>query len=256
VVSGSVVASLASLVSQRAPGAVRVASGLVDAPTDSSGRVLPVRAELAELLPLRGLRRGSTVVVRGSTSVLLALLAAPTMAGSWAAVVGMPEIGLVAAAELGVVVSRLALVPRPGAQLVGVVAALLDGLDLVVVGAGFGIGRASGSGRAESANVARRLAARARHRQSVLISTDAWPGADLELDCTRPAWSGPGRGDGHLRARELTITVRGRGAATRPVHGQVWLPAEPGGQAPEPPPLRPVSSGAEHESGELRAVAG
>src|ERR1700753_935471 len=42
------------------------------------GRVLPGRAELAQLLPYRGLRRGSTVVVRGSTTVLLALLAEAT----------------------------------------------------------------------------------------------------------------------------------------------------------------------------------
>ena len=56
------------------------------------GRVLPVRAELAQLLPYRGLRRGSTVVVRGSTTVLLALLAEATAEGSWAGVVGMPDL--------------------------------------------------------------------------------------------------------------------------------------------------------------------
>jgi hypothetical protein len=202
---------------------------------DPVGQVLPVRAELAGLLPQRGLRRGSTVVVRGSTSVLLALLAAATHNGSWAAVVGMPDLGLVAASELGVAVERLALVPRPGAQLGEVVAALLDGVDLVVVAAASAQPAASGPaglsakpavlGRRPEA-LARRLSARARHRQAVLISFGVWPGADLELDCGDAHWSGLGTGHGYLAERELTITVRGRGSAVRPVCGQIRLPVE------------------------------
>jgi hypothetical protein len=65
------------------------------------------------VLPWAGLRRGSTVGVHGSVS-LLALLSAATSEGSWAAVVGMPEMGLVAAAEMGVAVQRLGHIPRPG----------------------------------------------------------------------------------------------------------------------------------------------
>ncbi|NBH10575.1 hypothetical protein GTY80_45970, partial [Amycolatopsis sp. SID8362] len=67
----------------------------------------------------------------GSTSLLLALLAPATAAGSWAAVVGLPSLGLAAAAEHGADLSRLALVPRPGAEFPAVVAALLDGVDVV-----------------------------------------------------------------------------------------------------------------------------
>jgi hypothetical protein len=178
------------------------------------GRVLPVRAELADLLPYRGLRRGSTVVVRGSTTVLLALLAEATADGSWAAVVGMPDLGLLAAAELGVALSRLALVPDPGAERGAVVAALLDGLDLVV---------ATGV----PAPLARRLSARARHRESVLLTADPWPGADLELDCSESRWTGLGTGHGHLESRTLTITTTGRGSATRPTQATLTLPAAP-----------------------------
>lgn len=185
------------------------------------GRVLPVRAELADLLPYRGLRRGSTVVVRGSTTVLLALLAEATADGSWAAVVGMPDLGLLAAAELGVALSRLALVPDPGAELGGVVSALLDGLDLVV---------ATGV----PAPLARRLSARARHRESVLLTADPWPGADLELDCRESRWTGLGNGHGHLESRTLTITTTGRGSATRPTQATLTLPA------PSPPVLLPA----------------
>jgi hypothetical protein len=46
--------------------------------------VLPVLDGLADLLPWGGLRCGSTVVVRGSTTLLLALLA--TASSAWAAV--------------------------------------------------------------------------------------------------------------------------------------------------------------------------
>jgi hypothetical protein len=196
------------------------------------GRVLPVRAELAALLPCQGLRRGSTVVVRGSTTVLLALLAQATTEGSWAAVVGMPDLGLLAAAELGVAVSRLALVPRPGAEFGGVVAALLDGLDVVAVAteppaALCRPAKVAGAQRSRLATLARRLSARARHRESVLVSFGDWPGADLELDCAESTWSGLGNGHGHLVERELTITVRGRGAATRPTSNRITLPAGP-----------------------------
>lgn len=41
---------------------------------------------------------------------------------------------MTAAAELGVDLHRFALVPDPGAELVAVVSALIDGFDLVVLG--------------------------------------------------------------------------------------------------------------------------
>jgi hypothetical protein len=76
-------------------------------------RVIQMPPPLCDMLPGRGLRRGSTVAVRGSTSMLLAMAAAATRAGCWCAVVGMPNLGLVAADELNVDLERLALVPTP-----------------------------------------------------------------------------------------------------------------------------------------------
>src|SRR5689334_10995109 len=77
--------------------------------TDEPGvhRVLPVAPELSGLLPGRGLRRGSTVAVAtgraapagGGTSLMLALLAEASRAGSWCAVVGVPALGALAAQE-------------------------------------------------------------------------------------------------------------------------------------------------------------
>lgn len=179
----------------------------------ATGRVLPVVPALAGLLPDTGLRRGSTVAVHGGTSLLLALLAAATEAGSWAAVVGMPSLGVAAAAEYGVDVTRLALVPRPGAELPAVVAALLDGVDLVAV-----------QPETVLPAVARRLSARARHRGAVLLAAGAWPAADVELSCRRAAWSGPSAGYGHLESRQVQVRSHGRGAAARPLTATFDLP--------------------------------
>jgi hypothetical protein len=157
------------------------------------------------------------VAVRGSTSLLFALLAEATATGSWAALVGMPNLGLRAAAELGVAVDRLALVRHPGADLPRVVAALLDGMDLVAVD----------PSRLTDSQI-HRLSARARHRGTVLVSTGAWPGADLELTQEAATWSGLGDGHGHLAEREVRVSVRGRGAATRATETRLCLPAEGG----------------------------
>ncbi|MFG1642272.1 hypothetical protein ACGFMK_18455 [Amycolatopsis sp. NPDC049252] len=182
-----------------------------------TGRVLPVAPALAGLLPAAGLRRGTTVAVHGASSLLLALLAEATAAGSWAAVVGLPSLGLAAAAEYGVDLTRLALVPRPGADLPAVLAALLDGVDLVVA-----------STSTIQPAVARRLSARARHRGAVLLAFGAWPGADVELSCRLEPWSGPEDGYGHLRQRRALVRARGRGAAARPVSAHLWLPSRDG----------------------------
>src|SRR3981189_992851 len=69
----------------------------------------------------------------GSTSLLFTLLTEASAAGSWCAVVGLPRLGLVAAGETGRGVPGLALVPAPGPDWASVVAALLDGVDIVVL---------------------------------------------------------------------------------------------------------------------------
>ena len=62
-----------------------------------------------------GLRRGSTVSVTGSVSLLLALLGAASADGAWCALVGFPRISAEAAGEYGIDLRRLALVPTPDA---------------------------------------------------------------------------------------------------------------------------------------------
>src|SRR3984957_2299711 len=190
--------------------------------TTAETRVLEVPGPLGALLE-GGVRRGSTLVVDsplGGVSLALSLVAAATVEGAWAAAVGLPSLGLLAAAELGVRLERLALVPVPRDRWPVVVAALLDGMDLLLLGL---------PGRARAAD-ARRLIARAREQGTVLVvleppGSPCWPEApDLRLSVAAAAWDGLGCGHGYLRSRRMDVVVRGRRAAARERRVSMWLP--------------------------------
>lgn len=199
---------------------------------------LPVLPALEGLLPGAGLRRGSTVSVGssvgGATSLALALVAEASQAGSWVAAVGVPSLGLVAADELGVALERLVLVAAPERDAWGgVVAALVDGFDLIVLHAG-----RTGVRPAD----ARRLVARARERGAVLLQLGpGWTeGADVQLTVSRARWEGPEEGHGFLRARKVRVTGGGRGEAAQPRRVDLWLPGEGGRVELAPPVPLPV----------------
>ena len=186
-------------------------------------RSLPVLDALAPLLP-DGLRRGSVVAVDGgpgATTLALALTVAASVAGSWTAVVGAPSLGLAATLELGVAPERLLVVPTPPRESWGtVVAALVDAVDVVVVAA-----------TRIAPGEARRLTARAREREAVLVALPRtpWPGADVRLTVGRIAWTGiDGGGAGRLVAREAEVVAGGRGAAARERRTTLWLPGPDG----------------------------
>jgi hypothetical protein len=244
-VAGRMISGAAALA-----GLVRTATG-----TDEPGvdRMLPVAAELSGLLPGRGLRRGSTVAVAagqsvsagGGTSLMLALLAAASRNGSWCAVVGVPALGALAAAESGIVLERLALVPNPGPDWPTVVAALIDGVDVVVAAVPGPV----------SAPIVSRLAARARQRGSLLVPFGDWSGADVTLRIGKGRWEGLGSGRGRLRRREVTVVAQGRGAAARPREITMWMPGVSVSSVTIPPaPSRPEDPPSPGSAG--RSVAG
>ncbi len=191
-------------------------------------RLLPVHEAFHGLLPHEGVQRGTNVAVGGiaATSLTLGLVASASSRGSWLAAVGVPGLGLAAAEGLGVSLERLVVVdPVPAEQWVATVAALLDAFDVVVVGSPVGV-------RVRPGEV-RRIGGRLRERGAVLVRTGwsaaGWPEhADLELT-VRPTggnggWEGIGEGHGYLRARRVTVEVRGRRGADRPRRGELWLP--------------------------------
>ncbi len=173
------------------------------------------------------LPRGAASVITGSTSILLALLAASQGSQAWLAVVGAPDLGMLAAADAGVALERVALVPRAGEDPAGVVAALLDGMTYVVIGPE---ARLTGAER-------RRLLARARERGSGLVSVGAWEHAAVRLDVVAHRWSGLDRGDGYLRRCELDVARTARGVTDRwtltfPMPGGVLVDAVEGEARP------------------------
>jgi hypothetical protein len=179
---------------------------------------LPVLPELQGLFVGGAIRRGTSLVVAGSTTLAVQVLAGPSQAGSWCATVGVPSFGVAAAAEAGLALDRLALVPVVDPQQwATVVAALLDALDVVLVR----------PPRRVRAADARRLAARARERGTVLVALDGWEGADVRLSVVGQQWEGIGTGHGHLGSRHLDVVATGRGAAARPRHATLTLETSP-----------------------------
>lgn len=198
---------------------------------------LPVADALRTVLP-DGLRRGSTVSVSGSVSLVYALLGAASTDGAWCALVGFPRVSAEAVAGYGVDLRRLALVPAADAGWTTAVGALLDAVDIVVV-------RPPVGRRSLPPGDVRRLAARARSKDAVLMpfvgtaATASWPGADVRLRAEGGAWLGIGDGTGRLRARRVTVSSAGRGTSARPRSAELLLPA-PGGGLAEAEPLAPV----------------
>lgn len=209
-----------------------------------SDRMLPVPGPLAGLLPGGGLQRGTVVAVDsatarlgprgepgepgagGATTLAFALLTAASAAGSWCAAVGMGDTGLVSLAELGVDLDHLALVPHPGRAWAETAAALIDGMDVVLLFLPWPAGP----------GVARRLVARARERQAVLIVEGCrpwWPeGPEVRLTVTSGSWEGVDRGHGHLRGRRVEVQSAGRRVASRPQAAALWLPGPTGSVEP------------------------
>ena len=149
--------------------------------------MLPVPESLAELLPA-SLPRGTVAVLSGARSLPLSMVAAVTAAGGHAAIVGQPDVGLLAAVEMGADLSRLAVIPDPGTDPVEVAAVLMDGMDLVVLGLG---------GRSVPATRARAVVARARQKGCTLLVTDGdWQGASARLEARVCGYEVTGAGGG------------------------------------------------------------
>ncbi len=157
----------------------------------------------------------------GTTTLALSLLAGASRTGSWSAVIGVPDAGVLAMTELGIDLDRLAIVPRPGPHWPEVGAVLFDGMDIVLI-------RPGGTVRP---GVSRRLAARVRERRVVLVvlsDQGRWPEADIRVSVAGGQWQGVGLGHGHLQGRRVEVVSSGRRGAVRPARVGLWLPGPAG----------------------------
>src|ERR1700744_323053 len=177
---------------------------------DSEAR-LPVPQLLATVLP-DALPRGTVAVLLGARSLSLSMLAAVRAAGGNAAIVGQPDVGLLAAVEMGADLSRLAVIPDPGTDPVEVAAVLMDGMDLVVLALG---------GRSVPLTRARAVVARAHHKGCTLLVTGGdWQGGSILLQArvcgyeTTPSAAGmPGFG----RISKVRLQINGMCAGGRAI---------------------------------------
>jgi hypothetical protein len=169
---------------------------------------LPIPQLLADVLP-DALPRGTVAVLSGARSLPLSMVAAVTAAGGNAAIVGQPDIGLLAAVEMGADLSRLAVIPDPGSDPVEVAAVLMDGMDLVVLALG---------GRSVPLTRARAVVARAHHKGCTLLVTDGdWQGASIRLKARVCGYETTAGTPGFGRISKVRLQINGVRARGRTI---------------------------------------
>jgi hypothetical protein len=157
------------------------------------------------------LRTGGAYAV-DSPSLAMALMAGPSLAGEWSAVVGVPEFGLEAAAGFGLALERTIVVPAPGEHWLSVTAGLADVVSVVLVKPSSPV----------TEHQAERLRSRLRQKDAALICWGSWPRCDATVSVLTSSWTGLGQGHGHLRGREVEVGVRRGGAPLQ--RTSLWLP--------------------------------
>ena len=211
--------------------------------TTLESKALATSPTFAGVLPDGMLRAGAAYSIHGSLSLVMGLLAAPSGAGAWCGVIGVPEFGAQAAAAHGIDLSRLVLVPEPGEQWLTVTAAIVDVLTVVVI---------RPTRRLSDAD-ANRVAARLRKRDAALISLGDWPGSEARLTVRANEWSGLGDGHGMITGRRIEVQTESRGRPPRRRWVSVPLAGRPVSVAPSDATLDiPVTD--DPSSSILRAV--
>lgn len=167
--------------------------------------LLPLDAAFSSLLPEQGLQTGTAYTVSPSPSLVLALLSAASRRGLWCAVVGMPTLGVEAAAAFGIALPRLILVPEPGDRWLAATSALAEVVPLIAVQPG---------SRARDADVSR-LSARLRDRGGTLLVTEStsagvWPQSEGTIRLHDQHWEGIGEGWGLIEGSTATVTATTR----------------------------------------------
>lgn len=173
---------------------------------------LPVAKALQPIIPDGVLVRGRTVLCSGDAamSTALLLLSAATQAGSWLAIVGVSDFGLMSACEQGVALQRTVLVTPTSNKKdwTSTVAAVADGFDVVMLEVP----------REVSESDARRIQTRIQARRNVLVLVEAsrhtTPRSvfqpDVVLHTATTRWHGIEHGAGYVQGRHIDITVSGR----------------------------------------------
>jgi len=193
--------------------------------------LVPLLLPLQQALGVDGLRRGSTVLLGGeegfgATSLALALIAKATTDGMWCSIVGPPDLGMVAAVELGVDLERLVVVAAPRVRAATAIGALVEGCDVVLLRLPLAMSRTE----------MLRLGARARQRRVLVVLLSdprsramAWPEApDITVQIRSSVFYGIESGSGRIAGRRVEIETVHRRSGGLPAPVALWLPAVTG----------------------------
>ena len=173
---------------------------------------LSVAKALQPIIPDGVLMRGRTVLCSGDAAMSMALLvvSAATQDGSWLAVVGVSDFGLMSACEQGVALQRTVLVTPTDNKKdwINTVAAVADGFDVMMLEVP----------RDVSESDARRIQTRIQARRNVLVlvetSRHTTPRSvfqpDVVLHTATTKWDGIECGAGYVQSRHIDVTVSGR----------------------------------------------
>ena len=196
---------------------------------------------LVDLFAERALVRGQIITYSGDAarSLALASVARATADGSWLALVAVGDLGVEAAVELGVDLTRTIVVDTRCAdhrRWVDVVGTAADGCEVIIAAAPPQL----------SERALRWLRQRLRSRGAVLLvladrdrpardrpAPDRY-GADLGFDVRTSQWVGIERGAGTLQARRVEVSITGR-RVHRMRTAAYWLPGPDGVIAPADP---------------------
>lgn len=100
-------------------------------PAQVGPEVIRVMDALARALPDGGLARRAVTEITDCPALIIELISYATAGGGRVAVVGWPELSLAGVVEHGRP-GNVILVPEPGPDPLGIIAVLVDGLDLVI----------------------------------------------------------------------------------------------------------------------------
>lgn len=164
----------------------------------------PLRQPVATPEAVRGLldvRTGGAYRV-DDQSLAIAMLSAVSGEGAWVGAVGLNDLGLEAATEVGLDLARTVVIPEPGELWLEAVTALVDVLPAVLLR----------PPKQVPQRLAATVAARLRKREATLFVQGDWPGVEARLWLEQSRWVGLGEGHGRLHERFAQVGCR-RGTA-------------------------------------------
>lgn len=181
---------------------------------------IAVHNALTTLLP-HGLTPGSITTTQGSTHTALTLITQHTTNAGWVAIIGAPNINYTTLQDLGANLNHIIVVPHPNENTPQIIAALIEGVDLILLGPAVTLTHAE----------QRTLTARNRERGTHIISQKPWANARTHITTTHGTWHGTNKGLGRLTNTTYTLTKTdpsGHHATTITTHnGQLKNPHHP-----------------------------